>query len=229
MEILPQNNGVYELLLESLIPHLEEKGRHWLQETLTDDGLPSVVDRRMAAARRKVGHQEVQLSLPFEYLSLSGTSHPLPGRFWETMGWDVSEVARMVILLKCQYGSSQREDLVKEAFRRGGEKERSAIMKGMLLLDGGGHLRSMVVDTCRTNSLELFASVAVGNPYPYLYFEEPEFNQMVLKALFMEMDIARIYALENRITETLSRMGKDFFEERKAAGRSVPASIRMIL
>lgn len=229
MEIQPEKSGVYDWLLESLIPLLEEKGRHWLQEVLVEPELYSVLDRRMAAARRKVGQHPVDLQIPFSILKWSEPSALLSGPFWQTTGWDVSDVARILLLLSCMYGRSASEEIVKEAFRRGDEKERCAIMKGILLLDPEGRLRSVCVDTCRTNSLDLFASVAVGNPYPCIYFEESEFNQMVLKALFMEMDISRIQGLAGRTTPALIQMARDFLEERKAAGRSVPGSIRLIL
>lgn len=229
MEIQREKNGVYDWLLESLTAHLEETGRHWLQEVLFEPGLYSVLDRRMAAARRKVGHHPVKLQIPFSILEWSEPSALLSGSSWETAGWDVSDVARILLLLSCMYGRSGSEQIVKEAFRRGDEKEKCAIMKGILLLDPNGRLRSVCVDACRTNSLDLFASVAMGNPYPCIYFEESEFNQMVLKALFLEMDISRVQGLAGRTTSALIQMAHDFREEREAAGRTVPGSIRLIL
>lgn len=222
---------IYDFLLEALIPQLEERGRHWLQDSLSDPELYATLDRKMAAARRKVGVHSFDLSIPVSMLPLSHSYAP-PQRQqagWETIGQDVSDAARGLLLLRCQYGRSEPQELVKEAFRRGDEKERCAIMKWLLLLDPRGSLTSLCVDTCRTNSLDLFSSIAVCNPYAYFFFSEPEFNLLVLKSLFLDLDISHIYGLKERINESLIQMCREFMEERKAAGRPVPGSIRLIL
>ena len=60
------------------------------------------------------------------------------------------------------------------------------------------------------------------------YFPELNFNQMVLKALFIGSPLARLVGLEERITPELVRMAEDYAAERRAAGRSVPEDIALI-
>ena len=84
-----------------------------------------------------------------------------------------------------------------------------------------------MTDTCRTNILPLFESLACENPYPARYFPELHFNQMVLKAMFNSVALARIVGLPERRNAELSRMSTDYAAERTAAGRSVPADIAL--
>ena len=106
---------VYEFLLEALIPHLEEKGRHWLLECLSDPELYATLDRRMAAARRKVGAGK----FPFHCLWPPSVAFKTesPGDGWDVRGWDVSDAARICILLRIQYGQAHPEEWIKQALR----------------------------------------------------------------------------------------------------------------
>jgi hypothetical protein len=84
------------------------------------------------------------------------------------------------------------------------------------------------VEACRTNAQVIFEAIACDNPYPFRYFPELNFNQMVLKALFIGSPLARVIGLEERITSELIRMAEDYASERRAAGRPVPEDITLI-
>jgi hypothetical protein len=48
---------------------------------------------------------------------------------------------------------------------------------------------------------------------------------MVLKALFLDVPLARIIGLDGRRTPDLTRMARDYAAERRAAGRPVSADL----
>jgi hypothetical protein len=75
----------------------------------------------------------------------------------------------------------------------------------------------------------VFEAIACENPFPALYFSEQSFNQMVLKAVFIEVAVERILGLTARITPELRRMAADYASERRAAGRSVPDDVGDLL
>ena len=62
-----------------------------------------------------------------------------------------------------------------------------------------------------------------------VHFPESSFNQMVLKAIFIEVPVGRILGLEDRITPELRRMAADYASERRAAARSVPEDVAYLL
>ncbi|HLV01258.1 MAG TPA: EboA domain-containing protein, partial [Acidobacteriota bacterium] len=72
-------------------------------------------------------------------------------------------------------------------------------------------------------------AIACRNPYPARYFPELNFNQMVLKCLFVGVEIHRIVGLGERFNPELSRMCNDYVDEREAAGRSVPVEVWLAL
>jgi hypothetical protein len=59
-------------------------------------------------------------------------------------------------------------------------------------------------------------------------FPEHNFNQLVLKAFFTGVAVARIEGLAARRSPELTRMALAYASERRAAGRSVPADLDLV-
>ncbi len=141
--------------------------------------------------------------------------------------WQTSEVGRLMLLaqlLEMSAGQNTR-DLVRAAYKFGDEYEQVAIIKGLDLIDSEGQLTDLALATGRTNSLNLYAAIALNNPYPAHHYYERAFHQLVLKALFMDMDISQIMGLQERQSAELSMLAMDLVNERLAADRSPPKSI----
>ena len=67
----------------------------------------------------------------------------------------------------------------------------------------------------------VFNAIVLNNPFPATYFTEDAWNQMVLKAIFMQQPLYQIYGLEARRNDKLAKIACDFAHERWAAGRVV--------
>ncbi len=109
------------------------------------------------------------------------------------------------------------------------DEEKLSIMKSLSLWDCEGLFVDSIIELCRTNSVDLFTSIGVFNPYPARFFPEHNFNQMVLKLLFCGIDINNVIALESRKNNDLARMALDYKNERIYADRSVPLGIELLL
>jgi len=105
--------------------------------------------------------------------------------------------------------------------------EQASWCRAVFLLPDPQQYLAQVIDACRTNILPLFESIACENPYPAAFFPERNFNQLVLKAMFNNVALARIVGLATRRNAELSRMATDYAAEHTAAGRSVPADIAL--
>ena len=80
-------------------------------------------------------------------------------------------------------------------------------------------------DAVRSNIGSIFDSIAFGNPYPSMYFSELAWNQIVLKCIFNDKSIHRIYGLNERANQHLADTLSDFAHERWAASRRVPSQV----
>ena len=113
--------------------------------------------------------------------------------------------------------------------RRAELGERESLLRGLSLLPYPRRFRGLAVAACRTNAVSEFEAIACDNPFPGDYFSEAAFNQMVLKAVFLDLSVARIVGLGRRAGTELRRMALAYAAERRAAGRKVPANVDIIL
>ena len=86
----------------------------------------------------------------------------------------------------------------------------------------------IAIEACRTNVETVFCAIALDNVYPAEHFADANFNQMVLKAVFIGAPVAQIEGLDTRRTPELIAMAESYGSERAAAGRPVPADIELI-
>jgi hypothetical protein len=84
-------------------------------------------------------------------------------------------------------------------------------------------------EACRSNMRSLFCAAACDNPFPLHHFDEIAWNQLVMKAIFIEVPLAQIYGVEQRLSEKLAAMTRDFIAERTSAGRSIPKDTELLL
>ncbi|KYF65695.1 hypothetical protein BE11_38580 [Sorangium cellulosum] len=145
-------------------------------------------------------------------------------------GWPLDELGRatMIALVSRDLPASDLDPLLWACYQQGDSRERQALLRALPFVTGAERFVPLAVDACRTNELPAFEAIACENPYPAAHFPDLNFNQMVLKAMFMGVALARIVGLEQRRSGELARMAEDFASERRAAGRSVPADIGLL-
>ena len=143
-----------------------------------------------------------------------------------TEHWSIEDAGRLWLVMKAVANAAGHEDkLLLDYFRFCDDSEKVSLMRGIALLDGSDTYKTLALDSGRTNSQALFEALALHNPYPVSVYTEAEFNQLVLKGLFMDVGIQQIVGLRERANATLSRMCEDYCEERSAAGREFPPDI----
>ena len=146
-------------------------------------------------------------------------------------GWDLGLTGRVALILTgaALHPEHAQVPYVRQLYLRGDADEQAAVLRSLLLLPEPARFVELAVEACRTNVVDVFAAIACENAYPARYLPEPNFNQLVLKAIFVGLDTQRIAGLASRATPNLKRMVGDFASERRAAGRSVPADTDRIL
>lgn len=144
--------------------------------------------------------------------------------------WTPVRVARTGLVLAALAATDREkaEATAWKVFRTGDNEERIALLGALALTENPTDFLDLAVDACRTHVTEVFEAIACDNSYPARYFPEPSFNQMILKAVFIEVPLERVVGLGDRLNEELSRMAEHYAQERAAAGRTVPADLRLL-
>lgn len=143
----------------------------------------------------------------------------------------VDDVARERLLLALPL---RGEDLVREVqalYRFGDAAEKRAVLRALPALDErhdlGDALLDVVRDALRTNDTRLVGA-ALGR-YATDHLEPHGFRHGVLKCLFTGIPLAVVDGLPARVDDELLRMVGDYADERRAAGRDVPADALALL
>jgi len=142
---------------------------------------------------------------------------------------------RIAFLVGLAEGRAERRpareftDILTTLYRTGSDREQIAILRAFPFLPDQESLVPLAREASRTNDVAVFSALACDSAFPARHLPHAAFDQLVLKALFIGVPLARIRDLHARITPELQRMVADFAEERRAAGRPVPADVPPLL
>lgn len=210
--------SIPDLLQSWLNDRLESASLAWLGQRLEAVRAGQLVPFQLAfgMAPRKTGKGDLALTKT-EALQAEDAR---PG--WDPSGWSVDHAARSLIVLS--YPETQHElymAMLDQMMAAGEVSELVALYQMLPLLPGQASHVPRAVEGLRTNIKPVFAAIAHRNPFPVEQFSEAQWNQMVLKALFVELPLWPIVGLDERINEPLMRMLCDYAHERWAAHRAV--------
>lgn len=151
---------------------------------------------------------------------------PLPGRPWRRV-----ELGRALLLAQALEAQPEgtREALLKRYFAWGDDLEKAALLKALDWLDGHGTCLELALQATRTNSSDVFAALALDNPYAARHFPERAFHQLMLKGVAMELDMRRVQGLAERRNGALNQLALEQLDERLAAGRSALPGLAHLL
>jgi hypothetical protein len=148
---------------------------------------------------------------------------------WEGLSRDDAGRVALLIDADARLSPAAMYELAEDCFRHGDNSERRATLRALSLFAEPSRYVELGAQACRSHVQTVFESLACENPFPAKYFAELQFNQMVLKALFIGASLGRVMGLAARVTPELARMAGDYADERRAAGRSVPHDIEAFI
>ncbi len=142
--------------------------------------------------------------------------------YLEKQNADILQLARIGLLVSLlQTNPSIFGPKVANLIQVADTGELVTFLKFLILLPEPERYKIAAVEALRTNIATVFDAIALENPYPAEYFNEHQWNQMYLKAAFMQRDLSRIEQVDERANEDLARIISDYAHERWSASREV--------
>lgn len=207
----------YQMLLETTKKYYDAtKELPWLQkkiQLLTSDFQERFFFLAFSACPRYVGKETLSLTIQ----DLTKLEQVYPN--FSATTWNKDEIAR--ILLMMALPTNYNQELLNKLFETADYKESISLFKGIFFLPNAASFVPQIRMGLRTNMVGIFDAIALHNPYPTKYLTEDAWNHMVLKAIFMDRPIYKIYQIEKRKNEKLALIMQDYAHERWAAHRKV--------
>jgi hypothetical protein len=208
-----------QLLADWLVDCLPADRWQWLtaQIAAVAAGAP---DRQVFTSFSLMARQVGKADLRLNPAQIAAAEALCPG--WSPQTWSVDQAARSLLLLSLpQDDPAQVARRFEQLFTTSGLQELIALHQTLPLLPHPDRYRFWADEGVRSHMKGVFEAIALRNPYPAQHFDEAAWNQMVLKALFIESSLAPIVGLDQRRNPTLARMAIDYVHERWAAKRKV--------
>lgn len=137
-------------------------------------------------------------------------------------GWPLSQLLRTYLLLLLpDNNAATYVATLTQLLETAEVDEQVTVYAALPLLAHPEALVPLAVNGLRTNISRVFDAIALQNPFPADHLNEAAWNQMILKAVFMERPLYRIHGADARVNPAQARMLVGFAHERWAAHRPV--------
>ncbi|MER3376550.1 MAG: EboA domain-containing protein [Allomuricauda sp.] len=141
--------------------------------------------------------------------------------YLETQKASTLEISRIFVLSSVLEASGEFLQPVQQLIQVADKTELETFLKYLVLLPEPESFKFAAVEALRTNIATVFNAISQYNPYPSQYFTTAEWNQMYLKAAFMQQDLKKIPKVEKMANKDLARIISDYAHERWAASRVI--------
>jgi len=215
-------NQVYNLLIQFLAINSDPKGMEWL------DKQAAKISAAANPAQFFLAFSQASRYFKKEKLLLSDeqtvqANELVPG--FQPQFWNQLQTARTALMICFPHEKESWFAAMNQLFETADMNEHQALFAALPLMPYQEDLIPRAIDGLRTNISLVFDAIALDNPFPRAHFPEANWNQMVLKAIFMQRPLYRIDGLEEKRNPALAAIARDFAHERWAAGRDVMPEI----
>ncbi len=214
-----KSDELKDFFLKLLLQQTDEKATEWLQhqkKRIKED--PTDIKFFIAFSQASRYFKKIPLLVSSEELT---KANELAEDF-RPDSWNQLQTARVFLMLNFPItDASKWLKTFHKIFETADMYEQEALYAALPIMPFQSDMLDRAMEGLRTNISTVFDAVALNNPYPAKYFDERAWNQMVLKAVFMQRPLFQIQQADQRANPKLSDILVDFAHERWAAGRSV--------
>ena len=222
-------------LLSAAIPQAIELLSAWLKTRLPTDafawfdnelrGLQTQPEqarwfKALGMAPRKLGKADLQPS----QVELQAAQTLRQGL--DPTEWSVDQTARIAFTLAFYQGDEAGfVQQVAMLIDTSEINELLAIFRGFALFPHPEALEPKAREAIRSTMRPVYEAMSHRNPYPFEFFDEAAWNQMIVKAFFLDSSIWQIQGVDDRYNADLSVILISLVQERWAAGRFIAPEI----
>lgn len=141
--------------------------------------------------------------------------------------WNKHSLCRVLIMT--QLSLSNNKAILQKLLESATFKEQVDLYKSLFFLDNAKDLVYLIEDGIRTNATDVLEAIALNNPFGAKFLTDDAWNQLVLKAIFTERPLYKIYGLNDRKNEKLALILNDFIHERWSANRTISPEVWQLI
>lgn len=217
MSISEENHTIR--LHELLQTELSESELHWLEDSL--DGIIATGD----TAKLYLTYSQLSAHIEQKPLSPDLEMDEVSAYLLRQQA-DTLQLSRIYLLARVldrdfDYFVQKVAKIIQVA----DQSELITFLKYLILLPQAEAFTLSAVESLRTNITPVFEAISMKNPYPAAFFNDQQWNQMYLKAAFMQLNLKDIVGVEERANADLARIISDYAHERWAASRNIDPMI----
>ncbi|MBC8117641.1 MAG: EboA domain-containing protein [Candidatus Saccharimonas sp.] len=169
---------------------------------------------------RKVGKPDVTLS----DAEMAQAETARPG--WNPRGWSLDQLARTFLVLSFpSEDAALYVQTLDQLFQAGEVGELVSLYQALPLLPNPASHVLRTAEGIRSNIKSVFCAIAHQNPYPAEQLNDEQWNQLVLKCLFIDVSLDPLIGIDRRANAKLMTTLIDFAHERRAAHRPIPPDL----
>ena len=140
--------------------------------------------------------------------------------------WSVDQTARIAFTLAFYQGDEAGfVQQVAMLIDTSEINELLAIFRGFALFPHPEALEPKAREAIRSTMRPVYEALSHRHPYPFEFFDEAAWNQMIVKAFFLDSSIWQIQGVDERYNADLSEILISLVQERWAAGRFIAPEI----
>lgn len=141
---------------------------------------------------------------------------------WRSETWNLLVTARAYLAMHIPHEPVENwRTQVSRLFETGDIYEQEALYAALCIFPHQELLASRASEGLRSNMTTIFDAVALNNPFPAEHLNEMAWNQLVLKAIFLQRPMYQIIGIDTRNNRGLAETLLDAVRERWSAHRSV--------
>ncbi len=214
-------------LRQLLEARLDRATSKWLKAASSEIG-DQVTDNRFCALLSMASRHARRQQLELTQKERAQAGKVIEG--WNPERWSLLDAMRVALVLsRPDLGQEAGSIAIEEAFKYADEGELCALYRSLVLLPEPERFVWRAGEGCRSNMRTVFEAASLDTPYPARFFDELAWNQAVVKCLFIEAPLWRMWGLDQRLSPELARMALDLADERRSAGRPVQHELWLCL